>query len=262
MTILLDKDQIQDELNKQHFTLPYHLHLFQTIDSTNRYLKELPPSSNLEICIAEEQTQGRGRFGRHWHSPFGENIYLSTRWNLQCDLNKLSGLSLVISLAIVNALKEFDIADGIKIKWPNDVLWGDKKLCGSLLESVSNGLNQIIIGIGLNVNSDTHKHQLPDKSWCSLFEISRQFYNRNAIVVTLINTLYEYLYKFLQADLSLFMQEWQNLDYLEGKVITLKQGNCKFMGEACGVNKSGNLIIKDEFGLKHYVSADEITLKL
>src|SRR6185437_11003197 len=170
--IKLDKDQIQDELEKQGFILPYNLHVLQSIDSTNRYLKKFPPSSKLKICVAEEQTQGRGRFGRHWHSPFGENIYLSTRWNLQCALNKISGLSLVTSLAIVDALKQVNISNGIKIKWPNDVLWGVHKLCGSLIESVSNGLNQIVIGIGLNVNSDTEKHQLPDKSWCSLFEIS------------------------------------------------------------------------------------------
>lgn len=179
--ILLDSNEITKQLHSEGFSQPFNLHLFTSIDSTNRYLKDLPSSPAVEICCTEMQTQGRGRFGRHWHSPFGENIYCSARWSFNCDLSRLAGLSLVSSLAVVAFLNTLSNSKDIKIKWPNDILWGNKKLCGSLIEILaeSNSSAQVIIGIGLNVNTDTENHPLPDKPWCSLYEIFKQPYDRN-----------------------------------------------------------------------------------
>ncbi|MCW8400894.1 biotin--[acetyl-CoA-carboxylase] ligase, partial [Legionella sp. PATHC038] len=178
--ILLNKQKITEHLIAEKHISPFELHLLTTLDSTNRYLKDLPLSNSVDICCAEIQTQGRGRFGRHWHSPFGENIYCSSRWNLNYDLAKLSGLSLVTSLAIVATLNELDLSSNIKIKWPNDILWDNKKLCGSLIEILaeSNGNVQVIIGVGLNVNTDTQNNPLPDKPWCSLYEMTQKHFDR------------------------------------------------------------------------------------
>lgn len=259
---LLNEQEISQKLSSKNISTAYKLHLFTSIDSTNRYLKELPSSALVDICCAELQTQGRGRFGRHWHSPFGENIYCSSRWNLCGDLSKLSGLSLVTSLAIRAALDEFHSSTDIKIKWPNDILWQDKKLCGSLIEVIaeSNGTAQVIIGIGLNVNSDTKNHPLPDKPWCSLYELSDKRYNRNELIACLITHLHRYIIQFINNDLGLFMSEWSEHDYLEGKQITVTQGQGALSGIARGINNSGQLILRDNKEEEHLLSSGDTSL--
>jgi BirA family biotin operon repressor/biotin-[acetyl-CoA-carboxylase] ligase len=263
--ILLNEEQIIEQLTSCSFPNPINLHLFTSIDSTNRYLKDLPTSSIVELCCAEIQTQGRGRFGRHWHSPFGENIYCSSRWSLNCDLSRLSGLSLVTSLAVLATVNEIQPSPDseIKVKWPNDLLWGDKKLCGSLIEIIaeSNSNAQIIIGIGLNVNTDTQNHPLPDRAWCSLFEIFQQKYNRNLLIAKLIVNLEYYFTKFISKGLEAFINEWNQFDYLKGKYITVTQSSGSISGVAAGVNHAGLLILEDDQGNMHYLSSGDTSLK-
>jgi len=128
--IPLDENSIRSHIKPTEINQPLYFHLLNTIHSTNRFLKEIPSSEGITICCTEKQTQGRGRFGRTWHSPFGENIYFSARWHVQCELSCLSGLSLVVSLAVLNTLNELGLTDNLSIKWPNDILWHEKKLIG------------------------------------------------------------------------------------------------------------------------------------
>lgn len=261
--ILLEEQAIRSALEQKAVAQTVRLHLPTVIDSTNRYLKDLPASPGLDICCAELQTQGRGRFDRRWHSPFGENIYCSTRWQLPCDLAKLSGLSLVTSLAILAALKEISPSPPIKIKWPNDILWGDKKLCGSLIEIIaeSNGNAQVIIGIGLNVNTDTKNQTLPDKSWCSLYEITEQYFDRNRLIAGLVRYLALYIDKFIHHDLNAFMEEWNQSDYLAAQWVTVNQSSGAISGSACGITTAGQLIVQDKQGTKHYLSSGDASLQ-
>ncbi|KGP63622.1 biotin synthase [Legionella norrlandica] len=261
--ILLDSSDLTNQIKANGFQHPFQLHLFTSIDSTNRYLKDLPPSPYVEICCAEIQMQGKGRFGRQWYSPFGENIYCSTRWSFNCDLSRLSGLSLISSLAIVAFLKTLNHTKDIKVKWPNDIIWEHKKLCGSLIEIVaeSNGSSQVIIGIGLNVNSDTENNPLPDKPWCSLYEIFHKQFNRNHLIANLITHLETYLNKFTSTDFNFFMNEWNATDYLAGQYITVNQSSGSISGIACGVDHSGQLILKDENGVQHFLSSGDTSLQ-
>ncbi|MDP3270051.1 MAG: biotin--[acetyl-CoA-carboxylase] ligase [Legionella sp.] len=259
--ILLDRQKIAEEL--YGLKTPYTIHLYPSIDSTNRFLKDLPVSDRLEICCAESQTQGRGRFGRHWYSPFGENIYVSAKWNFNCDLSRLSGLSLITSLAVLTTLKEFIVTADIKVKWPNDILWGDKKICGSLIEVVaeSNSTAQVIVGIGLNVNSDPKIDHLKDTLWGSMYGISNSLYNRNLIIPRLIINLEEYITRFISQGLDPFVEEWNRSDYLQGKSITVTQTLNTFTGIAHGINSQGQLIIEDSEGVNHLLSSGDTSLK-
>lgn len=261
--LLLDEQNITQKLSERESPNPFKLHLFTSIDSTNRFLKDLAPSKQIDVCCAEIQTQGRGRFGRHWHSPFGENIYCSSRWNLNYDFGKLSGLSLIASLAILATLHEFQLSSNIKIKWPNDIYWHNKKLCGSLIEILaeSNGTIQVIIGIGLNVNTDTQQHPLPDKPWCSLYEITQRYFDRNVLIAKLLNNLERYLNKFTNNDLNAFMDEWNQSDYLAGKQIKVTQATGTLTGTALGINQIGQLIMSDESGTTHSLSSGDTSLQ-
>lgn len=257
----LDELKIATQLKLLQFSSHYKLHLFPSINSTNTYLKNLNISSGIDVCCSESQTQGRGRFGRQWHSPFGENIYFSGRWVMQCELSKLSGLGLITSLAVLATLKEIVPNLDIKIKWPNDILWGNKKLCGSLIEVIANKSHfQVIIGIGINVNTDTINEKLLDKAWCSLFEISNQYHDRNLIIARLIYNLERYIQNFLNHNLNYFSDEWQESDYLLGKYIRLTQGSEHFSGIARGINSLGQLKLETKDLETHYFSAGDTSL--
>lgn len=260
--ILLNEQEIKKHLIRKNLSIPFALHLYTNIDSTNRFLKDLPKKNQLDICCAEHQTQGRGRFGREWHSPLGENIYCSSRWSLPYNLKQLSGLSLVTSLAILATLNKLQIGSNIKIKWPNDLYWNDKKLSGSLIEILPEfqGTTQVIIGIGLNVNSDTFNTFLPDKPWCSLYEITQHYFDRNLIIAELMSTLDHYLNKLINNDLTIFMDEWNRVDYLAGKHIQINQASRKLSGKACGINFMGQLILEDAFGAQHILSSGDTSL--
>ncbi|MFT4059907.1 MAG: biotin--[acetyl-CoA-carboxylase] ligase [Legionella sp.] len=261
--ILLNEERLSMLLAMQKISLPVNVHVFSSIDSTNRFLKDLSASHELELCCAEMQTQGRGRFGRQWHSPFGENIYCSSRWNLNCDLAKLSSLSLITSLAILATLNELQVSSEIKIKWPNDIYWQDKKLCGSLIEiqAESNSNAQVIIGIGINVNTDTASNPLPDKPWCSLYEISQHYFDRTLLIASLVSHLDRYITKFIAHDLNAFIDEWNQVDYLAGKHIQITQSTKTIVGHARGINHWGQLILEDEKGQKHFLSSGDTSLQ-
>jgi BirA family biotin operon repressor/biotin-[acetyl-CoA-carboxylase] ligase len=260
--VLLNSENISSELCKLGFKKQFNIQTFTEVDSTNRYLKDLPQRSVIDICCAETQTQGKGRFGRQWYSPFGDNIYCSSRWSLQCDLGKLSGLSLITSLAVLTSLKQLHESKDIKIKWPNDVLWNGKKLCGSLIEIIAetNGSAQVIIGIGLNVNLDPASVMPFDRPWCSLYEIYNTQFDRNLIIANLLKNIELYIDQFMSCDLNYFLNEWKQVDYLYNQETTVSQSTGSVTGIAKGINQFGQLILIDTQGNKHYLSSGDTSL--
>jgi BirA family biotin operon repressor/biotin-[acetyl-CoA-carboxylase] ligase len=121
--IRLSKAEIQSHLQLNE---PVILHVLDTVDSTNRFLKDQPSVNGIQLCCAESQTAGRGRFGRVWHSPYGENLYFSVRFQIKGELSQWSGLSLVVSLAVIASLKMLGVDAPLSVKWPNDILWKGK----------------------------------------------------------------------------------------------------------------------------------------
>lgn len=262
--ILLNAEQISNQLNALHCKIPFNLHLMTSVDSTNRFLNDLPTTPLVDVSCAETQTKGRGRLGRTWHSPFGENIYCSSRWHFNDDLNKLSGLSLVVSLSVLTTLQQVYPSTFFKIKWPNDVFWNDEKICGCLIDiqAESNGNAQMIIGIGLNVNSETH-HPLPGgTSWCSLRQITHQSFNRNLIIASLLFNLSTYLRQFETQGFEAFINEWDAFDYLKGKEVSIIQANRQISGIALGVNPNGLLKLQESDGTQHVLSSGDASVRV
>jgi BirA family biotin operon repressor/biotin-[acetyl-CoA-carboxylase] ligase len=238
---LMDERAIKPSLNDQDIILE----IFETIDSTNDYLKKQSDKTSTRICLAEHQSGGKGRRGRQWHSPFGQNIYLSYAYVFQKDLSQLSGLTLVVSLALIRALSDMNLKDKLLIKWPNDILYQGKKLTGNLIEvfAEANGSCYSIIGIGINCNmlSDDKNITQP---WCSLREITGTYIDRNMLAAGIINRLGEYLEKFEQYGLGAFMEEWSMVDMLLNQQVKILSGKEQFQGIAQGINNQGNLLIK------------------
>jgi len=241
---------------------PINLHLFASIDSTNRFLKSHPPSDAIDICCAETQTAGRGRFNRAWHSPFAENIYCSVRWHFDRDLSELSGLSLLVSLAVLKTLKPYIADNDLQIKWPNDILWNHKKLCGVLIEVVaeSNDSANVIIGMGININSITEEQPPLTQPWCSLFDITGNVTDRNQILTVLISNLIDHLDAFKKNGFAPFLPYWHTVDALQGKKITVSHANNHITGRANGVSNTGQLLLIDQNNTTHCLSSGEASL--
>lgn len=236
--IFLDETVIKDSISNK-----FNVVIFDELVSTNTFIKTFPVSHKIDIVLAEIQSGGHGRFGRHWFSPLAQNIYFSARWPLPCAIQMLGGFSLVIGLAVLKTVQSV-LPDGLSIKWPNDIYYEDKKLAGILIDIHASDHTslQVIIGIGINVNS----REFPDlgKPVTSLSQITGYPINRNQLVSTLIQTLDEYINRFLQKGFADFMSLWQKWDYLYGKTIEILTPQANIQGVVEGVQQDGQLLLK------------------
>lgn len=239
--ILLDENQIKKHLKNKSVSIT----LLNEIDSTNAFFKKHKHDFPIAICLAETQTQGRGRLGRTWHSPFGQNIYFSMRIHFDKSANALSALSLIVALALAHTTEFFLKENTIKIKWPNDLYLNDAKFAGILidLESMSDNHCVAIIGIGINVNMENVDEKQIDQSWTSLKKIIHHDIDRNQLCAKLIDSLINYLARFEKLGLMDFQDEWIKRDYLSGKPIELIAGEHVFSGDCTGINTQGHLLL-------------------
>ncbi|TCK01549.1 BirA family biotin operon repressor/biotin-[acetyl-CoA-carboxylase] ligase [Volucribacter psittacicida] len=220
--------------------LPRHIVIYKQISSTNQYLLEhIKQLSKGTICLAEQQTAGRGRRGRQWHSPLGCQIIMSLYWTLPIQRD-IAGLSTVVGLAIADCLQQQGAA--IQLKWPNDLLFQQRKLGGILIElAKSNDKNlwHLVIGVGINVCLPTQ--QQIDQPWANLNEILEQP-DRNSLIVVLIKCIEQYLNDFEQYGITPHLQQqWQDFDAYfdqEVKVITEQK---EIIGMANGIDLQGRL---------------------
>lgn len=220
------------------------LEIHESLPSTNDYFKGRPIQHKFEFCFAENQTKGRGRLGRTWHSPSGVNVMFSCRWQLPPSLYQLQGLSSCVSLSLLSALKYLAISD-LMCKWPNDLYYQDKKLAGILIElhATEGKISEAIIGIGLNVNMETLDVEI-EKPWTSLRQITGISHDRNFLAAQIIQSLLNYLNKFAAQGWTSFIPEWEQYDYLKGKEVSIPAGENKINGIALGIDTAGALLIK------------------
>ncbi|MDH5881670.1 bifunctional biotin--[acetyl-CoA-carboxylase] ligase/biotin operon repressor BirA [Vibrio sp. S/42/10] len=238
------------------------LELIPIIGSTNQHLLER--TNDLEsgsVCIAEYQAAGRGRRGREWVSPFGANLYLSMYWRLDAGMAAAMGLSLVVGVAVVEALEEMGV-EGVKLKWPNDLYHNDKKLAGILVElsGQSGGAAHIVIGLGLNLSMDPTTSGI-GQPWTSLKEVcDGQEPDRNQLAQALINAWDKSLVDYELTGMSNFVERWNRLDNFLGRNVKLIIGPREIEGVVQGIDEQGAVLLKTENGIESYIGG-EISLR-
>lgn len=253
LTDPLREDEIRRQLDGKALTALRGIHLFAELDSTNRWA--LQSGQCGDVCLAEQQTAGRGRRGRQWQSPPGVNLYLSLRWCFGKVPEHLPMLGLVTGLAVAEALEDCAIA-GHGLKWPNDVYYDGMKLGGILLEAVG-ALDQIVIGIGLNVNMLAEAGMEIDQPWTSLQRVSGKPVVRNHLAAALLNRLLPRLQAFPHLDMAQFQRDWQAWDTLDQREVRVLSGSEVLEGLASGVDNHGQLRIKlNDGSIKNLSSAD------
>ena len=260
---LLSEIEIRAHLSPTSSNLLTDIEIFFSIDSTNSYLNDksrLNKEKNGAICLAEHQMAGRGRRGRDWVSPFGNNIYLSILWTFQSGAMAINGLSLAIGVAVVRALNECGIND-VELKWPNDIYWQGKKLAGILIEvsGEAGGSCSAVIGLGLNLYIPKEKAESITQDWVDLSQILP--YNpaaiRNKLTAVLLNHLLPITANFEHDKLDSYIDEWRKYDCMKGREVNIFMGDNVFSGTVEGVDDNGLLLLSNEQGkLKTFASGE------
>jgi len=241
----LDAGTIRTVLSSPTRTLLADIRVFPALDSTNGYLLQLAERGEVDavVCLAECQLAGRGRRGRHWTSPFAANLYLSLLWRFAPPPAALSGLSLAVGVATVRALESLG-ADGVRLKWPNDLLWRERKLAGVLLESCFLGRTaMVVIGIGLNVAMPGSAREGIDQPWVDLQEVmDGAAPSRNRLAAAILDQLVVVLPVMQHEGLAPLLADWQRLDGLRGRRVALQlPDGTQVAGVVAGIDEQGAL---------------------
>lgn len=210
------------------------------------------------VLAVELQTAGRGRMGRTWHSSLGTALTFSLLWRFDCGLNALSGLSLAAGVAVVRALNRLG-AQGVQLKWPNDIMTGQGKLAGVLIEAQGDmlGPSAVVIGIGLNCALSGSLVRQIGQPACALDEICAAMPTRNQLLAVLLRELACVLQQFAQGGFAAFREEWERYHINQDMPVRLHMADGQTVnGIARGVSDSGELCMETEQGTRRFNSGE------
>jgi len=228
------------------------------INSTNDYLKGLLAEryvENFTAVVAEDQMQGRGQMGAKWNVEPGKNLTFSILVkDLLLKIDEIFALNAAVAVSISEALESFARTQ-TTIKWPNDILAGNRKIGGILIENIIRNDGEIysVIGIGLNINQKDFSG-LPKASSLSVVE-GRDF-DKEAIMAAIIEKLRRNVSRILNKDIAVIWSMYHGRLYKKDIPMPFEKGDKRFMGIIKGVSKDGNLSVRLEddsiasFGLK------------
>ena len=258
---LLDRDQILNGLSGATRAWLVDLAVFEQIDSTNTYLVNLAQREDISgrVCLAELQTAGRGRRGRTWLSPVGRNIALSLGRRFSARGEALQSLSLVVGVAVADAVSSFDIPE-VRLKWPNDILLGRGKLGGILIELIDVGEQPtVVIGVGLNVGSGAQLQGEVDQPVADLLAVNPRI-SRDALAAALINSILDYCHEFERSGFGPIRDTWLGLHAYQDCDVEILIGNRAVRGKVRGVTHTGELELESEGRLLRFNSG-EVSLR-
>lgn len=222
------------------------MYLFKSVKSTNTVAKFLSRNvSNGTVILSETQTRGRGRKGTEYQSPKG-GIWLSIILKPDVTPSKAPLLTLATAVAVTRTLDHFNIH--AEIKWPNDILIHDKKVCGILTESIArfNNLESVIIGVGINSEIDINEfpEEIRDCS-IALSDVVDGDINPEKGTAYFFKE-FEFIYnKFLEGDIGFIFDEWRKYNHTIGKFVEIQQPLGKVInGYAVGIDQEGALVIE------------------
>ena len=215
------------------------------------------------VLAVELQTAGRGRMGRNWHSNLGSSLTFSLLWRFDCGLNALSGLSLAVGVAVVRALKKLGAQD-VQLKWPNDILTGQGKLAGVLIEAQGDmlGPSTVVIGIGLNYTMPDNLALQIDQPVSALEEVCPAMPTRNHLLAAALQELAQVLQQFAQEGFASLRNEWEQCHIYQNMPVQMLMADGQLVsGIARGVSDIGELFLETAQGMRRFNSG-EVTGKV
>lgn len=237
---------------------------YEVITTTNQYAKKAGEEGAPEglLVVAEEQTQGKGRFGRWWKTPSGTCIAMTLLLRPKLPPARISMVTLVMGLAVTAACRElYGLPAGIK--WPNDVVLHGKKVCGILTEMSAEmmAVNYIVIGTGINVNLKEFPKELEDTATSIALELGHEV-NRAQLIAACMKKFEEYYEAFVQdGDLSRLMETYNDWLLNKGQQVRVLEPGSEYTGIALGINHAGELFVQREDGSVETVYAGEVSVR-
>lgn len=259
---LLDANEIRQAAGSEDVTAA----VVGCTDSTNRDLTE--HFSHRCVRAAEYQSGGRGRRGRGWISPPGCGAYFSFGFKFECGLQRLGALSLVAGVVAAEVV----VGEGVSValKWPNDLVVGDAKLGGLLVEirGASDGPCEVVAGVGINVRMPRGETGAcgfiaPDQMWTDIHTVAAGGHDldRNRLIGRLAGALDAAFAQFQQDGFEPFMPRWRALDALEGRDVRVMRADSSVLeGVAAGVDEQGQLRVRGKDG-DRCVNAGEVSVR-
>lgn len=239
------------------------IYAYRSVRSTNDIAAELAQAGEPEgtIVTAEQQTKGRGRLGRSWHSPPGCGIYVSTILKPKFAPGKAPGLAIMTSVALADAVSKFCQAQ-VNIKWPNDILINGKKAAGILTElsAEKDKIDYVIVGVGVNVNhrADDFPAELR-ASATSLRLANRRKVKRVALFHQFLRNLESEYRRYCKSQLSASHAKIRRYSSLIGHPVRLSIGRKIEGGVVIDIDAAGALILEQD-GQRRAVTSGEVTL--
>jgi len=265
-----DPDALRAQLNTA--VLGKRLIVFNRITSTNDFLKRLARrgAETGTLVLADQQTAGRGRLGRLWQSPPEAGLWFSFVLRPHLRLEQIGALPLAIAVIVAETLSAFCHTE-FAVKWPNDILWNQCKVCGILCETQispallsgesSNQLEYVVAGVGINVNQQPSDFPAELRARAiSLAMITGQLLPRQDVFLELLHRLETGLFTNLTETLPTLLLRWRALCPDLGKPVVLQQAQEMIRGVFVNIGSGGELVLRLADGQRKMFSAGEVAI--
>lgn len=240
--------------------------ILKTVDSTNNYLKLKAQDKADEglVAIAEQQTDGKGRKGKSFFSPAGSSIYMSVLLKPKIKISNINLITIIAAISVVEAIYNTTEIQ-TSIKWVNDVMYNNKKLCGILteasIEGESGDINYIVLGIGINVKKINFPDDIKNVA-TSLGNITSIDYNRNELIGQLLNQLENNYNKLFSNNQCELINSYRNYLSMLGNEINVILSDSTYRAKALDIDENAHLIIQLPSGEITKINCGEISIKL
>jgi len=260
----LSPQDIRKMMSKRSKKSCQDIDIFFQIKSTNLHLLNRLSHNSIHgfTIFAEYQSEGRGRRNKKWISPIGSGVCFSIGWHFEVMPISLELLSLYMGVAVARSLDSIGI-ENVGLKWPNDIIVGERKIGGILLDikGESTGPLNIVIGIGINYELPKHPPLNIDQPVTDICSTTGERFSRNMISAILLSNIFEILYDLeLGKNLNL-INEWRKYDCYLGRKAALILPNQKIIGVLKGVDDQGSLLMLVDGELSSYRSG-EVSLRM
>ena len=234
----------------------------ESIDSTNELAKHLAAEGAPEgtLVLAEEQTGGRGRRGRPWHSPAGGNLLFSVLLRPAVQADRVFAITMILALAAIEGVQRLSPLT-LKIKWPNDLYAGTKKVAGILTEFSMTGrtVDWVVLGLGLNVA--WFPEELGAQATSILSETGIPV-PRNKLLVETLRAFEVYYKEILAGNIGPFHKKWNERCFILGKPVFIDSEKERTAGKALRIDANGALVIETKEGTIQRFVAGDVSLRL
>ncbi len=237
---------------------------YQQLDSTNAEIARLAKqeAAHGTVVVADAQTAGKGRRGRGWESPAGENIYMSILLRPDCVPDRAPMLTLVMAYSVAKVIKQLGFTD-LQIKWPNDLVLSGKKICGILTEMQlkESKIDYVVVGVGINVNTSGFSEELKETA-TSLYLQSGRVTGRQMLVESIVEFFGKSYRQFEKTqDLSFLKEEYNDMLVNAGRQVRVLEPGNEYTAYAQGINSEGELLVQTAEGEEKRIYAGEVSVR-